>query len=385
MKSSHLAALVIAFSSYGLSQKISVEMVENPSGQDAIQANWTTTPDGSPLMSWVSNEDDGSLNLVYSVRKSGQWSKPRMIVPNREFFRHPAELPGVIALADGTLLAHWVEQPEGADDAEFLWVSASHDGVKWSKPLMAHKDRSMVQHGLASMVASGPKEASLMWLEALKGEDGPVSLKRTIINSDGAVVREESLDNDVCACCPTAIVKTAKGLLVAYRDRTTANIRDIYVTRFENGKWTPSMNINPDNWKLNACPTNAAAVSAKGDRVAISWYTAAQGAPKVQMVFSSDDGATFTKPVLVSTATAYGYTSIALDDDGGALVSWLEKGGTDARIMVRKVDAKGVAGPAAQVAQGNRKSLGYPKILRTGGETWIAWAGTDKVQTARLK
>ena len=56
--------------------------------------------------------------------------------------------------------------------------------------------------------------------------------------------------------------------------------------------------------------------------------------------------------------------------------------------MARKVDAKGVAGPATQIAQANRKDLGYPKILRAGGETWIAWAGSDsggKLQTARLK
>ena len=146
---------------------------------------------------------------------------------------------------------------------------------RWSKPVSAHKDKSKVQHGLASMVASGPKEASLMWLEALKGEDGPVSLKRTVISSEGAVVKEESLDPDVCACCPTAIVKTAKGLLVAYRDHTAGDIRDIAAIRFENGKWTASANVFPDKWKINACPTNAAAVAAKADRAAISWYTAA--------------------------------------------------------------------------------------------------------------
>ncbi|MEQ1948474.1 MAG: hypothetical protein ABL995_14880, partial [Bryobacteraceae bacterium] len=274
MKPSHLAFLFLAFATYGLGQKMTVETVANPSGDGAIQANWTSMPDGSPLLSWVTNEDDGTMNLVYSVRKAGQWSKPILIAKNREFFRHPAELPGVISLADGTLLAHWVEQPEDADEAEFLWVTASHDGAKWTKPVMAHKDKSKVQHGLASMVASGPKEASVMWLEALKGEDGPVTLKRTIINSEGAVVKEESLDPDVCACCPTAIVKTAKGLLVAYRDHTAGDIRDIAAIRFENGKWSPAANIFADKWKINACPTNAAAVAAKGDRAAISWYTA---------------------------------------------------------------------------------------------------------------
>ena len=158
--------------------------------------------------------------------------------------------------------------------------------------------------------------------------------------------------------------------------------------RFEGGKWTESRNINPDKWKLDACPTNAAAAAAKGNQVAISWFTAAQGSPRVQAVFSSDGGATFGKPVLVSTGRAYGYTSIALDEQGGAIVSWLEQGGTDTRILARPVAANGTAGPDTQVTQGSRSALGYPKILHAGGETWVAWAGSAapaKVQTVRLK
>ncbi len=86
---------------------------------------------------------------------------------------------------------------------------------------MAHHDHSPVQHGLVSIVASGPKEASLLWLQALKGEDGPVSLMRTIVGADGKEIKEEQLDPDTCSCCPTSVVNTAKGLLVAYRGQHT--------------------------------------------------------------------------------------------------------------------------------------------------------------------
>jgi hypothetical protein len=69
------------------------------------------------------------------------------------------------------------------------------------------------------------------------------------------------------------------------------------------------------------------------------------------------------------------------------LVSWLEAGGDDARILLRPISAAGVAGPVVQVAQGSRKSLGYPRILQTGNETLIAWTSSNtnaKVQTARV-
>lgn len=358
----------------------------NPAGNGSLQPNWSVTQDGSPLLSWIEKSKDG-YDLKYAIRKGAAWSAPHTVAAGRHFFRQPAELPEVIALPDGTLMAHWIEAPKEESEAEFAYVSASKDGVKWSAPVMAHKDRSQVQHGLASMVASGDHEASLIWLEALKGEDEPVAMKRTIVSAAGAVVKEEVLDPDVCGCCPTTIVKTARGLLIAYRAHTKGDIRDIATIRYEGGKWSASKILNADNWKIDACPTNAAAVSAKADRVAVAWYTGAQDNPRTQVAMSTDAGVTFGKPVLVSTGHSFGYTSVALEDNGGAIVSWLEQGPSDTRILARHVSSSGAAGPVIQIAQGPKQSLGYPRLVRTGTETWIAWgsgAGDAKVQTARV-
>jgi len=252
---------------------------------------------------------------------------------------------------------------------------------------MAHKDKSPVQHALASMATSGDDEASLVWLEALKGEDAPSALKRTVVNSSGAIVKEETLDSDVCTCCPTSIVKTAKGLLVAYRDHSPQDIRDIGVVRYENGRWQPSRILNPDKWEINACPVNGPAAAAKASHVAIGWYTEAQDNPRTQFAFSNDGGTTFSKPIKISTGNSFGHTSVALDDNGNAIVSWLEEGSDDGvRLLARPVTSAGVAGPVVEVAKGAQRAIGYPRLLQVGNETWIAWgnSGNSKVQTARL-
>src|ERR1022692_5115374 len=118
MKTATRIALVLISGLAAFAQAMQVEAVPNPSSLGSIQANWTVTHDGKPLLSWVETEKDGSYTLKYSIRNGAQWSQPRTIASHREFFRHPAELPGMVQLSDGTLLAHWVEMPEGADDAE---------------------------------------------------------------------------------------------------------------------------------------------------------------------------------------------------------------------------------------------------------------------------
>jgi hypothetical protein len=367
-----------------VSQTFSSTPLANPSGPGSFQPNWSVAPDGLAVFSWTEPAKDGSASLRYAVRRAATWSPATTIAAHRHFFRHPAEMPEVLALPGGHWFAHWVEAPDDGSDAEYVYVSSSADGAHWTMPLQAHHDHSAVQHGLASMIGNPDGGASLFWLEALKGEDAPTALKRTILDASGKEVREEQIDSDVCGCCPTAVAKTSKGLLVAYRDHTKEDIRDIVVTRLENGKWSAPKIVNADNWEINACPTNAAAVAAKDDHVAVAWFTGAQDMPRVLMAFSNDDGSSFSKPVTLSTGHAFGYTSMALDEDGGAIVSWLEQSAEGARVLVRRVTVAGVAGPVVEVAKGGRMALGYPKLFHHGSDTLVAWGDPKHVQTASL-
>ena len=295
-------------------QTLKVEPAANPTGPNSSQVNWSVTQEGNALLSWV--ESDA---LKYSIRKGAQWSEARIIASHRNFFHHPAEVPEVITLPGGSFLAHWIEAPKTESEAEFIFVSSSRDGIKWTTPVMGHHDKSDVEHGLASMAANSDKEASLFWLQSLNGPDKPTSLMRSVIGADGNEIKEETLAADVCECCPTAVARTTRGLLLAYRAHTKDDIRDIAVTRLESGRWTSPKIVYPDKWQVDACPVNAASVSAKGDKVAISWYTSSGDKARVELAMSMDSGATFSKAAVVSTGPAYGYTAVAIDDAGGGI------------------------------------------------------------------
>ncbi len=365
-------------------QSLKVIPTATPAAPGSLQVNLSTSQSGSPILSWIEPQKDGSFAFRYSLLQNSRWGLPRTIAAHRKFFHHPAEMPSMTMLKDGTFVAEWIEQPSETSEAEFVYVSASHDGSKWSAPVMASHDKSQAQHGLASIAADGDREASLIWLQALKGDDGPASLMRSVIGANGVELKEESLDPDVCDCCPTSVVKTPRGLLIAYRSHTKENIRDIAVTRFENGRWTSPKIVYPDKWRIDACPVNAASASVAGNKVGISWYTAAGDKPRVEFAASSDGGATFGKPAVVSTGQAYGYTTSAEDETGGAVVSWLERGANGARLLVRYVSSANVPGPVTQVAEGTRKDLGYPRLIRSGNDFWIAWNTASGIEMAGI-
>jgi len=67
-------------------------------------------------------------------------------------------------------------------------------------------------------------------------------------------------------------------------------------------------------------------------------------------------------------------------------VSWIEEGEKSSSTMVRLVSPAGVAGPPLKVAEGSRASLGYPRLVHAGTETWIAWGDPKTgIKTAQLK
>src|SRR5207302_9044518 len=130
--------LLLALGATGFAQALKPSIVPNPSVAGSIQANWAIASDGSALLSWVEPAKGDAYNLRYAVRRGAAWSEARTIAVGRRFWRHPAEIPGLMSLPDGTLLAHWVEKGKDSSDAEDILVSSSRDGIKWTEPAIAH-------------------------------------------------------------------------------------------------------------------------------------------------------------------------------------------------------------------------------------------------------
>jgi hypothetical protein len=180
----------------------------------------------------------------------------------------------------------------------------------------------------------------------------------------------------VCDCCQTDAVLTSAGPLVVYRDRTKDEIRDIYVTRLVGGEWTEGRPIHGDGWETDACPVNGPAAASAGDDIAVAWFTAAGGVPRVQLAFSSDAGVRFGEPIPVDDGNPAGRVDVVMLDDGSALVSWLERTGEDrAEVRVRRVDRDGRAGGYLTVSgSSSERASGFPRIASAGADRiLVAW------------
>jgi hypothetical protein len=202
-----------------------------------------------------------------------------------------------------------------------------------------------------------------------------MSMQSVSVASTGALGAEQPVDLRTCDCCQVAATVAVSGPVVAYRDRTEDEIRDIAVVRLVDGKWTRPTIVHADAWHIEACPVNGPALAARGDTVAIAWFTGAQDTARVRVAFSLDGGERFAPPVRVDGGAPAGRVGISLDESGDALVSWLERvPPEDAEVRVRRVARSGELGAPVTISRTKAaRASGFPRIVRRGDALVAAW------------
>jgi hypothetical protein len=329
--------------------------------------------------------------LKFAERAGSGWSNAQTVASGSNFFINSFDVPSVRALADGSLAAHW-EERLGADedsDASKVMLSWSKDqGHTWSKPVSPHHDNTMTEHGFVSLFQAPGAGLGLVWIDGRatnpETESGDMSLRASVYDAAGKQLRETVVVPRVCECCSTSVAETAEGPIVAFRNRSAAEVRDMYVTRLANGAWSAPLNVHADGWKIDACPINGPSVAARGRDVAVAWFIAKNDQGQAFVAFSHDAGRTFGAPARVDDAGSFGRLGVQLLDDGSAAVMWIEKSSPRTQMRVRVISAAGTRSAPVTVAdtEGSR----YPRMMRRGDELLFAWTDTDKgsqLHTAR--
>ncbi len=378
-------------SSASTAASLHVESVASPASANSSEPHFTLQGD-RVILSWVEVNGDRAA-LKFAERTAAGWTNAQTAASGTNFFVNSFDVPSVHALADGSLAAHWEErlgEDEDSDASKVMLSWSKDQGHTWSKPVTPHHDNTMTEHGFVSLFQAPGAGLGLVWIDGRATnpdtESGDMALRAAIYDAAGKQLRETVVAPRVCECCSTSVTETAEGPIVAFRNRSAAEVRDIYVTRLANGAWSPPVNVHADGWKINACPINGPSVAARGRDVAVAWFMAKNDQGQAFVAFSHDAGRTFGAPVRVDDAGSLGRLGVQMLDDGSAAVIWIEKSSPRTQMRLRVVSAAGMRSAPVTVAdtEGSR----YPRMMRRGNELLFAWTDTYKgsqLRTARVK
>lgn len=375
-----------------------VKVLSNP-----VQANSELpflTSEGDDLhMSWIHHtEDSGRVALHYSKFDGDGWSEPRTISEGKSWFVNWADFPSITGRDGKVIAAHWLDKIPGNTYSYNVTVSFADENGRWSEAFTPHSDNTATEHGFVSMVNWGKEQVLAAWLDGRQTADRAedeyydlakaMTLRGAVISPDGETLEKYLIDDSVCDCCQTSMVKIPGGALVAYRDRTEEEIRDISVSRFSNGTWSDPQTVYSDNWKISACPVNGPKLATSDSLTVLAWYTGADDSSRVKAVLSEDFGKTFSEPYIISTGKAIGRVD-AVVNGSETYISWMENEGTQTSLKVRRINKNGELSKSTTVTavDGSRRS-GFPQMALYRDRLIFAWTdistSSPSVRTAEL-
>ena len=385
-----------------------LQTIESPASAGGSSIPQVTVSSRGVLLSWI--ERAGKVaTLKFAERTATGWTSAQVAASGDNWFVNWADVPSVLRLTNGTLVAHWLQKNGGGPESYDVRLSTSSDnGKTWGEPFSSHHDGTKTEHGFVSMLQMPGGGLGMIWLDGrasapmtgnMTGMDhgGSMSLRFAAFDTKFKQMADVLIDGRVCDCCPTTVAVTADGPIAAFRNRSDDEIRDIYVARMENGKWTEPKAAHDDGWKINACPVNGPALSARGRDVAIAWFTGKDNQNRTFGAFSKDAGRTFGEPIALDDGKPLGRVDIEMLSDGSALATWIESTAKGSEFRARRIEPSGRRSDAMTVAEiPAARTSGHPRVAMSGTELVFAWteavpgqvAGTDgalRVKTAVMR
>ena len=346
-----------------------------------------TTQGDRIVLSWVEREGT-TATLKFSQRTATGWSAPLAVVASDKLMVNSADVPSVRAMPEG-LAAHWMVEGGPDPEAYDLRVAWSADGKTWTPAVAPNRDTTMTQHGFATLFPAAEGGTGVIWLDgrATHGDEGNMQLRAAMFDKAHKSLSDSLIDSRVCECCSTSVAVGADGPVAAYRRRSMAEIRDIYVTRFTGAKWSMPIRVHADNFKIEACPINGPSIAASGKDVVVAWFTAPKEVERSYVAFSHDGGRTFGKATRVEDEGTLGRMQVALTPEGAAVLGWVEFANEKSTFKVRRIDAMGARGPSVAVAAVSGARV--PRLVVAKNEAVMAWTesvtDSSRVLTARIR
>ncbi len=360
-----------------------ISEIESPAGNGSGQPHLTLDHLNQPVLSWLEPYERAHI-LFYSTLIAEQWTPPRQVSIGEDWFINWADFPSVTPITESLWTAHWLQKSSGGTYAYDVMMSLSADaGKSWQTPFSPHSDGTLTEHGFVSLF-NWQASAGAVWLDGRNMEGGQshdnhathgagMTIRSASILENGKIEREHIIDDLVCECCQTDAAVTSDGPVVIYRNRTTDEIRDIYISRYTDGSWTEGQPIANDNWHIEGCPVNGPAIAAQDNQVAIAWFTGANDQPRVRVVQSVDAGKTFSGPVDLDMDKPIGRVDIVLLQDGTPVVSWVRRDHEGEGVILAQKIKMPLGSPFTISAISVSRPSGFPQMVRADDQLVFAW------------
>ena len=418
------ALLLLALSGIALAADAPVApALVSPADHKAQSPEIAIGPDDSINMIWI-DEDTApkqhdpshghshmaATNLYFARSTDGgrTFSAPLAVNPKPgEVWGFSVSKPRIAIGRNGTIHVFYpandVSPSNGKPYAVAHYTRSTDGGRSFEKPkrlnTMVTTDASHVVHGglthgavFGAMTADAKGSVYAMWIDTRdmmkEGDSGKmfIAVSRDDGRSFGKDV--ELFPGDVCPCCQlTAHVDADQRLFIGSR-QVDGKFRDSTVAVSTDGGRTFSARqriVGEKRWAIEGCPLKPTSVAARGREIYAAYFTGAEAPEGVYVVRSTDDGKTWSRPLLAHPGAATSDAPVLALAGSTLHLFWHGKVGTAARRIYTRASTDGGAsfGPVTELPAPPGATQLPAVAARANGSVQIAWQQGTEVRSMR--
>ena len=338
---------------------------------------------GTVYLTWyAAGGHQGETKLQQKTWNGNVWSQTDTIAAGGGWMVNWADFAKFSTDASGSAMVTWLAGAHGHGGYGVMFQKRREAGAGWTDPKPLHKDRDAVEHGFVSLLPLDDGNFFATWIQST-AKGPPTDLRFATYSAIGERSEEQVLDPRICDCCATAAVHLSNGdILVAYRDRSETEVRNIQMLRGKpevSAEWVSPEFQEPQDWITAGCPVNGPALAADGSWVVLTYFHQNKnGQGQVKYSWSLDGGQKFSYPsILQREAKILGRVATTMLGPELAVLAWLEVDETSANWMACTLNQQGKTGPAIVLGEvkGSRAD-GFLSLTNTQQGVFAAWTGS---------
>lgn len=374
-----------------LSEPLPVAIQLSAPGVDAAEPATASATDGTFYVAWVNHDAKQADVMIARFNAAGVMENSPVRV-NRQPGVATAwrgDQPSLAVAEDGSVVVVWTARvhSEGKHGTD-LYLSVSNDrGQSFASEVRINDDKVPGAHGMHSLAISKDGRIYVSWLDernihkpkpSTKGEGHHMESNRDLFiaySTDGGRTfsPNRKVASEACPCCKTSLAVSSDGTLYAgWRQVLPGSFRHIAIVNSTDGGATFSKPkiVSDDQWVLQGCPVSGPSLSvARNGVLKVLWYAAGEAAePGLYFSESVDQGRNFSPRQLLAQEDVRGTPALAASENG-ALAVW--QAGATAEI---KFSELGKAGAALSVSA----NAELPAGVVSNGKLFVAYIAREK-------
>lgn len=292
---------------------------------------------------------------------------------------------------ESTLYAVWnTRDPQDPTGSHLRCSRSAAMTPSWSPAVPVDDDPQAVSHSFQGASVAPDGTIYVAWLDSREGKSergvghtGGAASVYLARSRDGGKTFEKNVRvaGNICPCCRVSVGVAGNRVFLAWRQVDAGDVRDIYAASSsdQGATWGKPVLVARDGWKIKGCPHVGPSFATLGNTLYVAWFSEGGGKPAVYLSSTTNGGESFSPKRVLSAGTFDPtHMKLTVNEDNVAVVFQARDAARDSGwgkigVYYREIYSDGSLSKLVRAGEGKVGASFPSAALGLSGRIFVGW------------